>query len=429
MNIEKRNLLQVVGETYCMILLFLPNEIVEATSIYTITTPQQVRYEYASFFFSFLLIPAIIYACTIRNKTQAIHFDLIIIAILIKDFLYLHFFKYNQEIDYNFSFDFVLLSAWSIVCIIFSNTGNNDSRSPELFFERYFILAFFTQLLRFFLGLSTGGRYGAIGLSVGGTGYLAGLFIVYSLYYRNFNNKMKIYTFLAFISIVLSGQRSNLLFLLLFCGIYVFKICLEKKSTKENTERIFYLVATTELLFLLFVPLLFSNILLFKIEHFEFINRVIEAATSYFNGSIESMDSVEGRFQSFDAGIDIANEFPLGLTNNFYELQYRMLLYNYPTFPHNTLLCCYLLWSPFITLFCILYLIKLFIDLWRIKSGLMWPLLYIILFNTITGSVFIYYPYLVINLFFISLAKRKISKNISEGKLTNEIDKCLVEQA
>lgn len=426
--IKKKSFMQWVGEFYCLVLLFLPNEIIEATSLYTSTTPTQLRYEYASFFFSFLIIPAILWAFIIKKRTHAIRFDLLFIGIVIKDLIYLSVFKKYQELDYNYSFDLVLLSAWSINCIIFYNNEDNI-QALERFLDNYCMLAFFSQLLRFVLRLSTDGRYGAIGLSVGGTGYLTGLFIIYCLYYREYSARVRNLIIVAAFSIILSGQRSNILFLLIFCMFFVFKKCLGKGITKDDRGKLFMLGVAVESGILLLFILTIMKELSIEIEGLQFIKRVVDATSSLINGQIENVDSVEGRMLSIDAGIEVLRDKPFGITNDFYDLQFRMLQNDYPTFPHNTLLCCYLLWSPFITVFCLFYVIKILIDLLKFKSGLLWPLLYIFIYNVITGSVFLNYPYLVINLFFVSLAKCIIIQTTSENKLKNDNDKYLIEQA
>lgn len=421
LNIKKRSALQWFGELYCMILLFLPTEIIQLTSIYTKTTPAGFRYKYTSFYFSALLIPAILIALLIRKRTKAIRFDLVIIAIVIKDFLYLTFAKDLQLVEYNFSFNLILIASWSILTIVFAFCDKNNTESVELFLDNYLLLAILSQFLRLALRMSTNGRYGAIGLSVGGTGYFDAIFIVYCLYCRDFTNRVKILMFLAAISLVLSGQRSNLLFLLCFCVPYMVKSLRDRRLSKGESSKniIIWLFAGLGIIVILLITTL--NELGFEIKGFEFVTRTISAFENFVNGNIGNESSVEGRVLSLQAGFNVLKSNPLGITNNFYDLQYRTLLNSYPTFPHNTLLCCYLLWSPFVVIFCLICLFKLLFRAKKFEVGLFWPLLYIVIYNLVTGSVFLDYPYLFINLFFISLTKCKTDFLIEKGKHENAI--------
>lgn len=420
--VNKRSSQQWIGEIYCLVLLLLPITIIQATSIYTTTTPAQIWYKYTSFYFSALLIPAIIWAIAVRRRSYAIPFDIVIVGIVIKDFLMITFSKNAFYVEYNFSFNLVLISAWSIVCIIFRFVNNDNTESVESFFDNYFLLAVLSQFLRLILRMSTDGRYGAIGLSVGGTGYFAGLYLIYCLYYRGFTSRVRNIIIIAFVSLILSGQRSNMLFFLIFCIPYIFQKFSERRVSKGEKSKIVLLWCLAGIGVLLISLIIFLNELGVEIEGFRFITRTIEAIDLFANGSISSEMSVEGRMLSLNAGFDILKNNPLGLTNNFYELQYRMLQHAYPTFPHNTTLCCYLLWSPFITLLCLLYVAKLLIEARRMRLGLMWPVLYIFLYNIITGSVFLDYPYLAINLIFISLLKCKINQTLSQRQQEDELE-------
>lgn len=419
--VEKRSSIQWIGEIYCLVLLLLPNAVIQATSIYTRTTPATIWYKYTSFYFSALIIPAIFWALLIRKRTNALRFDFVIVAIILKDLLMLLIPTFKQFVDYNFSFNLILISGWSIVSIVFSFAKQDDTDSVERFLDVYFILAVLSQLLRLTLRLSTDGRYGAIGLSVGGTGYFDGVFLIYCLYHREFTNRVVAYMIFAFISLVLSGQRSNILFVLIFCIPYILNR-LTGKVSKIEGRRFLLIWYAAGLGVLLISTILILDDLGIKIRGIQFITRTIDAFELLMEGDISTEFSVKGRLLSLAAGFDILKNNIFGITNNFYELQYRMLQHAYPTFPHNTLLCCYLLWSPFITFFCFIYLTKTVVSAFRVRSGMLWPILYIYLYNIITGSVFLDYPYFVVNLYFISLAKCKIEQNFSEGQLQDEFE-------
>ncbi|MBO4862290.1 MAG: hypothetical protein J5535_05290 [Firmicutes bacterium] len=404
MTIKVRyNLRDLVRYLLCMIVLFLPVAIIARTSFYSVTTPAAIWYKYKSFDFSILIVPVILIALFIVRKSDAIRFHLVILAIAIKDIIFFALGLNNGAIPFDISMYLALIAAWAITVLAMKRNKEPVSAPGERFFDWYFWLAFCSMLLRLALGMTTDGRYGAIGLSVGGTGFLAAIYFIYLLYVHKYNRFMPLALIVSFATLVLSGQRTNLFFCVLFCIPYVLKKMVSKSNGNRKKTMVLWGLAFFGIIVICAVIVLSEAGI--KIAGMEYITRMIDAVTKLFNGNLNEEMSVEGRFQSIEAGLDILRERPFGITNVFYDLQHRMTLRNYPTFPHSGLLDCTLLWSTPIMLFCEIWLIKLMAGLAKKKSGMFWIVMYIQLIMIIWGGPFLEYPMLFIILLLLSMAK------------------------
>ena len=86
------------------------------------------------------------------------------------------------------------------------------------FIDTYVLLCLSSQILRAILGYSTDGGYGAIGLSVGGSGFLYSTYIVYLICARDISIRVIGLIGLALFGLLLTGQRTNIAFLIIFCA-------------------------------------------------------------------------------------------------------------------------------------------------------------------------------------------------------------------
>lgn len=393
---------------YCLIILFLPVNVIAKTSFYSVTTPAAIWYKYRSFDFSFLVIPLVIYAFTVK-KTYAIPFHKVIIAIGIKDCIFYAAGFNNGAIPFDFSLYLILIISWAITVLVLKKGYANVKIPGEKFLDVYFVLAFLSMLLRLILHMTTDGRYGAIGLSVGGTGFFSAVYIIYCLYVHEYRKTTPLIISLAFLTLILSGQRTNLLFCILFCVPYVIRNMFAKQTNAGNTKKTLLLWGMLFAGLILICILLFLDELGIQIQGMEFITRTLDAASKLVNRDLGTETSVEGRFLSLEAGKSILTKNVLGITNVFYDLQYRMTKLNYPTYPHSGILDCALLWSTPITLFCEFWLIRLLIKLARLSRGMFWVILYIQILMIVWGSPFLDYPMLFIVLLLLSIAKIDIA--------------------
>ena len=104
----------------------------------------------------------------------------------------------------------------------------------------------------------------------------------------------------------------------------------------------------------------------------------------------------------------ILEENMMGLSNDYYDLQYWMLQYGFPTYPHSTLLASILLWGPFCALFCTWYMCLLFYQLHKYKSQMRYVLMFLIIVSIIWGGPILVEPQFAVILIYLSIAKIKL---------------------
>ena len=267
------------------------------------------------------------------------------------------------------------------------------------------------MFLRIILGMSTFGRYGAIGLSVGGTGYFSSLYLIYLMYIHKYTQYTPVLISIAFLALILSGQRTNLFLVLFFIIPYLFSDVFQ--ASNKNNKLFLHMFLVIFFLFVSFFLVIFGEQIMSSFETENFLTRILTTIQDFSDDTVSSDYSVDGRMRSIEAGLDILSETPTGISNCFYDLQFRMLELQFPTFPHSSLLSCLLLWSIPITLYCMYYLILLTIKLLIKRNGYFFVVLYILLIMIVWNGPFLDYPIVFITLFFISLATNSIHKSES----------------
>ena len=386
-------------DVICLIILFLPVEILLNTSIYTVETPNSIGYKYRSFDFSIIQLPIIVLGLLYSKKSKSINFGTIILLIAFKDWVYVSIFGLPQSIPYDLSLFLILLTSWALSVLVFREKKDLQ-KSTIKFIDAYTLLAFLSQILRLVLGLSTEGRFGALGLSVGGTGFLMSTYIIFSLCVKE---RIGFITILSFLSLILSGQRTNLFLCVIFCLLYIILTLYTKKFAhlrKKNSKYLFFFFATSFVLILLLSTIsVLTGGLSFGLD---FLDRTIESLNLFVDGNLQKEGSVEGRFLSVVSGLEVLTQHPFGLSNVFYELQYYMSEMGYPTFPHNFVIANSLLWSPFVILLCFFWQLKLTIKLFVHNSILFIIPFYILVLSFLWGSPFTDYCLLFVILFFLS---------------------------
>ena len=391
-------------DLYCLVALILPINVINKTSFYTVISPSIITYHYKDFYNSFLLLPVLIMSFFFLKDTRAIKFYYVIIAIMIKDFFLYKFKTSYNIIDFDINLYLVLLYSYALTVIVLRNKTNHIN-----FINSYYLVALLTMLLRFILNMSTDGRFGAIGLSVGGTGFLCGLYIVYLLYNHEVNKNIFILLVTSMIFLMLTGQRTNIF--CCFCFVLYFTISFFfKRHDAILSNKFISLVLIFEIsLVSLAVLFMFSN--LSNLSSSNYLTRVFAVLQSDDIHSIRNEYSVLGRLNSIDAGISILKDSVLGISNVFYDLQYRMLENGYPTFPHSSLLSCLLLWSFPITIFCCFWIVNLLFSLYKMKNSLFCVVLYIFIMMIFWNGPFLDYQLLFIILYFLSISKSVCSSD------------------
>lgn len=419
MNGNKRSGLKIVKDKYffvgvfCLGLLLMPEEIIQKTAIYQIMPPREIVYKYKSFYFSVLSIPAIILALGLfvsRKNREENAFAFVIVLNAIVDLIG-SLMGNNSIIQENrIELYLVMLEAFAICKLFFYQKCIEDTKK---LFNAYFILAFSTQILRLVLGMSEQGRYGAIGLGVGATGYFFSLYILYMLFCNDINIMSEILIIMALIGLMLSGQRTNLFVTLIFLALFGLGRCfgLRDKKLRGENRRMRFFWGVVGIGILAVVIILFLISIGVKVQGAEYINRIFDAVADYLNNELSQESSVAGRTKSIEAGLIVLGNNPLGIANDFYTLQKFTADAGYAIFPHSTILCCLLLWKTPIAIVILIYLIRLFLNLHKGKSPYQWLILYILILSVIWGSPFMESPLLFINLFFIILSAKEVRKS------------------
>lgn len=389
---------------YVFALLFLPVAVIGSTAIYSISSPDFINYKYLNYNFSILALPSIALAYFVKGKVQVIPIGRIIVLILVWNVL--HAIAVGNDVFSSFHIEMflVMIQAWSLLILVFYT---HRSVGIHQFIDVYVLLCFLSQITRMLLDYSTDGRYGAVGLSVGGSGFLYSIYIVYLINCRDLNVKTIAMLGIALIGLILTGQRTSFAFLVIFIvpsvigGVYD----LGRSARKTKREFIKYLFLT--LMFVLAFSLLLVISLLILIgydfDYLPFINRGVEAIDGAFSGNFGEISSVSGRVLSILTGIDVLLQNPWGLSNDFFDLQRNIESSGYPTFPHSTALSMLLLWSSPIAIFCFAYILKLWASLWLAGRNYHSVILFLICMSVFWGGPFLDYPFLFVLLFFVSL--------------------------
>lgn len=398
----------------CFILLFMPLALTQITSIYTVETPSHILYKYTNFDFSVVAIPVIFLGVFKLRKSKSIHFFYFTFMLLLIN----AFLPYDDNVfkTANFEMFLIMLQAAALNYIVFSfdiDSPKSKTDRAVLFLKVYFILCFLSTLLRLALGMSTDGRFGAIGLSVGGTGYFSAIMLLYLIYCEKYSFFNLFVTLCAFISLVLSGQRTCLFIFLVLILPYCVNIFF---STTRHTNndigrkkmQLLFIVMMSLLVFFTLILLLLVSMGM-QLPGLSFVERVFDAVDNFLNGSLSQEGSVGGRFESIEAGLGVWVDNPIGIPNDFYSLQSRMCDYNYPTFPHCTLLDIILLWTLPVAIYVSGYCIKLWFILAKHHDELQWIMLFILIMSIIWGSPFTGIAQLFIELFFITLASIRVN--------------------
>ena len=397
----------------CLILLFMPQILTQMTSIYTVETPDNIWYKYTSFDFSIIGLCIIILAIFKIRKTRSIRFFSFILLLFFVNL----FFPYEDNVFSTGRFEMflIMLQAAALNYIVFSFDNISRESKPEraiMFIKIYFILCFLSTLLRLSLGMSTDGRFGAIGLSVGGTGFFSVIILLYLIYCEKYSSLNVFVIFSALISLILSGQRTCIFIFITLSIPYIFNIFFGTKQNNSNDngskkmQLLFLAMMGLGILLVLILLLLVSTNI--QLPGLSFVERVFDTVSDFFNGNLSNDGSVEGRWDSIEAGLSVWAENPLGIPNDFYSLQSRMTDFNYPTFPHCTALDLILLWTLPIAIFVFGYCIKLWLILIKNHDRFQWVILFILIMSVIWGSPFLGSTQLFIELFFITLAVIRI---------------------
>lgn len=203
------------------------------------------------------------------------------------------------------------------------------------------------------------GRYAAIGLGSGATANIASYYLVWTFFLRMSKTKI-LPAGIAFITVILTGSRTNLLAFVLIAIVFISKL-IKKQIDDGNGRKLLYcLIVIVPLLILVLI----SNRGV-KMESFERNNKFVQG--NIFN-NITSDGSYLGRMRSVEGSLRILKENPNGLPFSIYAIEKESARAFSMEYPHSTLLSYILLWSPPIAWVCMGYLVYLLVKAIRMRD-------------------------------------------------------------
>lgn len=386
------------GISIVLLLLFVPDDVFNFTSIAHFSTPENITYKWLDSSASLLFIPLFILVLFSLGKPMRkanISLFVFFVALLTWNLVKASFVESYLISNWNFELFYGFLIG--ILILMYLDTRLKSLYQKELFFELFILL----QIISLIIGVATGvkvlgGRYHAANLDVGTTGLFLGVFLTYLLFVKENVNYFLV--FIIFICIFLTGSRTNLILPLLFILLYIWK-----NRRKFISGKLIFL---SPIFFLVALYLSSNNIRNLQV-YLEFIDfdRIIAFYEMIAEGNISNDDSFIGRLNSLIVGLKVLDQNPFGTFFSFIDLQWNMQLNDYPTFPHNSILAFYLVLGPLF-----LYVIATFLYTYHKlivkESTYRYIFLYIILYSIIGGGLFVNFKIFFFYLLLFTLGKQ-----------------------
>lgn len=397
---------------YLFLVQSLPDGIKNMTSLYKMTTadlPVMFTYNY---YFSFLEIPIIIIGFILYKKSRVIRFfPIFLLIIAINAVFILARNEMNIVSIQSYEMFLLLLTGFSSASIILYFA--KDLNDIETILDCFVILQFLLQIVSMISGASgEEGRYSAIGMGTGATATLAAEYMIWSFFSRSSRINWAPF-FCALITLMLTGSRSNILAFLIVSAILCIKI-FHKQVQKGNSALLFYTFYIAIPLSLVFLVILSRQ----NSEAFDFFSRVYQLFQGDVGTNFSTDSSFLGRQTAFEGGLQILREHPLGIPFSIYAIEYYSADFFSMEYPHSSLVCYTLLWTPFVMFFCMLFLIRLTVKCFKLRLDDAFYLLYIIFMIVFYGSPILYsktYTIEFIILSYIALKVKTSSKDKEEN--------------
>lgn len=343
---------ELIVLAYVVLVLFLPNFVLNVSRLYHVDASAYVAVNlwkrqapWLSYSFSAVEIVAVLYALFKKVRKDQIRIRLFLSFVLIKDiFRFLcgltSMFTYCDYGDY--SILLCTLVGYGCYLLVDNETSRVDL---EDVMDLIVFLNFFTQFLFVLTGrqMANGGRYAALGSDVGSLGNMCFLYYIYFIFARKSSRHMYVTLPCCFLSMLLSGSRSNILYAIIFSLVFFFKIR-EGASLNPKKKRFLQVAA----ILIVLIPAIFINLSFFSTSLFQDVFLRIQRAVAGFFGDRSYIlldSSFAGRVASVQAGLQTLLHNPLGISGSSIDLQLTTIENGYFTFPHSTLLSYYLLWG------------------------------------------------------------------------------------
>lgn len=356
--IEKRKLGYICVLLYVFLVLSLPDGIKNMTALYKMTTRGiNVTYTY-NYYFSILELPIIFVALAKYRYSKSIKFLKVFILIAILNIFYWILNLENVFQMHSYEMFLLLLTGFSAAVIVMDS--ENTFQDVDTILDWFTILQFVLLIVSMVSGASgQDGRYAAIGMGSGATANIASYYLVWTFFLRMSKTKI-LPAGIAFITVILTGSRTNLLAFVLIAIVFISKL-IKKQIDDGNGRKLLYcLIVIVPLLILVLI----SNRGV-KMESFERITSLLQG--NIFN-NITSDGSYLGRMRSVEGSLRILKENPNGLPFSIYAIEKESARAFSMEYPHSTLLSYILLWSPPIAWVCMGYLVYLLVKAIRMRD-------------------------------------------------------------
>lgn len=356
--VEKRKIGYICVLLYVFLVLSLPDGIKNMTALYKMTTRGiNVTYTY-NYYFSILELPIIFIALAKYRYSKSIKFLKVFVLIAVLNIFYWILNLENIFQLQSYEMFLLLLTGFSAAVIVMDS--ENTFQDIDAILDWFTILQFVLLIVSMLSGASgQDGRYAAIGMGSGATANIASYYLVWTFFLRMSKTKI-LPAGIAFITVILTGSRTNLLAFVLIAVVFIGKL-IKKQIDDGNGRKLLYcLIAIVPLLILV----LTSNRGI-KMESFERITSLLQG--NIFN-NITSDSSYLGRMRSVEGSLRILKENPNGLPFSIYAIERESARAFSMEYPHSTLLSYILLWSPPIAWGCMGYLVYLLVKAIRMKD-------------------------------------------------------------
>ena len=356
--VEKRKLGYICVLLYVFLVLSLPDGIKNMTALYKMTTRGiNVTYTY-NYYFSLLELPIIFVALAKYRYSKSIKFLKVFILIAILNIFYWILNLENVFQLHSYEMFLLLLTGFSAAVIVMDS--ENTFQDVDTILDWFTILQFVLLIVSMVSGASgQDGRYAAIGMGSGATANIASYYLVWTFFLRMSKTKI-LPAGIAFITVILTGSRTNLLAFMLIAIVFISKL-IKKQIDDGNGRKLLYcLIVIVPLLILVLI----SNRGV-KMESFERITSLLQG--NIFN-NITSDGSYLGRMRSVEGSLRILKENPNGLPFSIYAIEKESARAFSMEYPHSTLLSYILLWSPPIAGVCMGYLVYLLVKAIRMRD-------------------------------------------------------------
>ena len=249
--VEKRKLGYICVLLYVFLVLSLPDGIKNMTALYKMTTRGiNVTYTY-NYYFSLLELPIIFVALAKYRYSKSIKFLKVFILIAILNIFYWILNLENVFQLHSYEMFLLLLTGFSAAVIVMDS--ENTFQDVDTILDWFTILQFVLLIVSMVSGASgQDGRYAAIGMGSGATANIASYYLVWTFFLRMSKTKI-LPAGIAFITVILTGSRTNLLAFMLIAIVFISKL-IKKQIDDGNGRKLLYcLIVIVPLLILVLI--------------------------------------------------------------------------------------------------------------------------------------------------------------------------------